>query len=58
MKELFAEMGRGVIRGMLLPIAIFAAVFCAPWVAMSRLFTAFMRDEPLEIAPGYVIKLP
>jgi len=57
-KELYAEMVRSFIRGMLLPIAIFAALACAPWVAMSRLFKAFMRDEPLEIAPGYQIKLP
>jgi len=58
MKEFYAEFTRNVIRGMLLPIAIFAALFCAPWVVMSRLLTAFLRNEPLVIAPGYEIKLP
>jgi hypothetical protein len=58
MKEFWEDFRKSMVRGALLYIAIPAAAVCGAWLAVSRLGTAFARNEPLEIAPGYKIKLP
>jgi hypothetical protein len=58
MKELLAEFRKSFIRVAVLYFAIPAAVVCGAWLAFWRLAIAFSKNEPLEIAPGYKIKLP
>ena len=58
MRALFAEFRNSFIRVAVLYYAIPAAVLCGAWLAFWRLANDFANDEPLEITPGYKIKLP
>jgi hypothetical protein len=58
MKSLYVAAKKGFLGAIVLYFAIPAAVVCSVWSAVARLATQFANDEPLEIKPGWVIKLP
>ena len=58
MTELLVEFRKCFVRIVLLYIALPAAVVCGAALALWRIVDAFARNEPLEITPGFKIKLP
>lgn len=58
MKGFLETIRKAALGCILLYVAIFAALFLTPVIAISRIARQFLKHEPLVIAPGWEIKLP